>query len=238
MNNKDLISFMEKLGGSNEIKINGLANMLVDTVGDSESSGTTATAYTSSILDLFASSDSESSYDSEGGKGKTKSPKNKKSKKSKSKKPKKDKKKKSDSDSDSLLDHIESDTPVAKTTVIVKPQPVQTGIPSLAALASSLFGTNTQPIQQLQPTQYVSNPQPVPQLINLANPTNPVGGFVQPAQSGLVTLQVTPQQAQVLAPIIAQMSSNPNIRLSGGNIDVDLERVDNEIAELSRLLGL
>ncbi len=230
MNNKDLISFMEKLGGSNEIKINGLANMLVDTVDDSESS---STAYTSSILDLFASSDSESSYDSEGGKGKTKSPKKKSSKKkSKSKKPKKDKKKKTDSDSDSLLEHIESDTPVANTTVVIKPQPVQTGIPSLASLASSLFGTNT------QPTQYVSNPQPVPQLINLANPTNSVSGFAQPGQSGLVTLQVTPQQAQVLAPIIAQMSANPNFRLSGGNIDIDLERVDNEIAELSKLLGL
>lgn len=232
MNNKDLISFIEKLGGSNEIKINGLANMLVDTVDDSESS---ATAYTSSILDLFASSDSESSYDSEGGKGKTKSPKKKSSKKSKSKKSKKDKKKKSDSDSDSLLEHIESDTPVAKTTVVIKPQPVQTGIPTLASLASSLFGTNT---QQTQPSQYVSNPQPVPQLINLANQTNPVSGFVQPVQPGLVTLQVTPQQAQVLAPIIAQMSANPNFRLSGGNIDVDLERVDNEIAELSKLLGL
>jgi len=66
MNNKDLNKYMEKLGGSeNKINIANLDNML-----DYETSDTSA--YTNSILDLFNSSESESSYDSEGGKGKTK----------------------------------------------------------------------------------------------------------------------------------------------------------------------
>ena len=70
MNNKDLNKYMEKLGGSlsnpNSIKIANLDSML-----DSES--TDESAYTTSVLDLFNSSDSDSdsdsvsSYESEGG---------------------------------------------------------------------------------------------------------------------------------------------------------------------------
>ena len=215
MNNKDILNFMDQQGGINEIKINGLSNML-----DSDNDNNlTTSAYTSSILDLFINSDSEYSYESEGGKGKKKIKKIKKSKKSKKKKSKSktsseksDKSKKSNksdksdnSDTDSLLKHIKSDKTVDSTSS----EPI--GKSNLSNLA--LLGTNllSQPTQQNSLIPVISNSQQtIPQLTSQI--IGSLAGLLAQQQiTQLQTVQITKEQAQILVPLLEQLKSKFNL---------------------------
>ena len=53
-------------------------------------------------------------------------------------------------------------------------------------------------------------------------------------------LQITPEQAAILAPLLTQLAANTNNpnNLSGGNNDVNLNDIDNEIDELLKKLDM
>ena len=195
MSNKNLINYMEKLGGSNSnvIKIANLENMLDSEVIESSESSNTS-AYTNSILDLFLGSDSSSTYDSEGGKGKTK-PKGKKSKKNKKKNNKKKKTPNSDSDSDSLLEHIKTSEPHSQkpqpySQPQLQSQPPRTGLSNLALLSSTNSLVN--PSQNFQPSKFTDS-------ASLYQQPNTMSLNLQPGQYNSVpsSLQQMPSSMQV-----------------------------------------
>ena len=309
MNKKDIINYIEKIGGSNsnEIKIANLENML-DSEDISYSDSSSTSAYTNSILDLFISSDSESSYDSEGGKGKSKKgKKGKKGKKDKKKKKKKKKKKNDDSDSDddsdSLSEHIKSteqnqndhtgqylipptgranfanlaslsnqqqtNLPLGSLAGLSQHlQPQQSNLPlgSLTGLAGLAGLANLSQHQQYQQPQYQ---QPQPQY---QQPQYQQSQYQQPQPQqsqpqSQQSIQITPQQMQILAPILSQLINNSNIasipafnapafnaapvfnatpvatpinngKILNDKIEVNLNKVDNEIDELKKKLNL
>ncbi len=228
MNNKDLNKHIDKLGGSlsnsNTIKISNLDSML-----ESESTNSDTSAYTSSILDLFYSSDSDSSYDSEGGKGKSKGKKSsKKSKKNKNKKNKKNKRRNSnsDSDSDSLLDHISSSDGRSNTMSKLNVQQTQPQ-PGLANLANlSSLGSVGSFLQQ-------------PTMNSMINGQIP---YANSAQNLIQQIPNMMTPVQGIASALPQMTNPqmPNIMTSAQGIASALPQMTNPqmLSMLSPLAGL
>lgn len=230
MNNKELISYMEKIGGSNinDIKINNLDSML-------ETEGSNSSEYTNSIIDLFFSSDSDSSYDSEGGKGKSKSKKTKKTKKAK--------KQKKNKDSENNLETDDYIQPVVKPVI----NPSNTPTNNLSNLANLVSTSNLiKPIDQIPNimSQQVSpstvNPQLLSLLSNLTqtqpNLTQP--NLTQPNSSIMINPQVLNSLIGMLQQLQSQLisSQQPTIKLSGGNIDLD--QIDKELNIVKKKFNL
>ncbi len=250
MNNKDLNKHIDKLGGSlsnsNTIKISNLDSML-----ESESTNSDTSAYTSSILDLFYSSDSDSSYDSEGGKGKSKGKKSsKKSKKNKNKKNKKNKRRNSnsDSDSDSLLDHISSSDGRSNTMSKLNVQQTQPQ-PGLANLANlSSLGSVGSFLQQPTMNSMINGQIPyansaqnlIQQIPNMMTPVQGIASALpQMINSQMPNMMTT---AQGIASALPQMTNPqmPNIMTSAQGIASALPQMTNPqmLSMLSPLAGL